>query len=216
MKKPTRGFFITGTDTDVGKTFVACKMLEQWRLRGERVGAYKPAASGAASAEESDAYRLWLAIDRVAPLDWVNPQSFRAPLAPPIAAEAEQRVVDDPRLLAGVERWSDRCDVLLVEGAGGLLSPISWTMTNADLAREIGYPLVIVARNRLGVVHQILATVVAAQDQGLAVAEIVLNDTEASEGNGAMESNQRLLEPFLQRRLPGVPVRREPYRATVD
>jgi dethiobiotin synthetase len=209
MKKPERGWFITGTDTDVGKTFVACRMLEQMRARGERVGAYKPTASGARFREESDAYRLWLALGAVVPEEWVNPQSFAAPLAPPIAAEQEHRQVDEGLLLAGVERWFGECDVLLVEGAGGLMSPLSWTLTNADLASRIGYPLIVVARNRLGVVHQILATCEAADAHGLEIAEVVLNDVDPVESDPARDSNERLLRPFLSQRFPSAAIRRE-------
>lgn len=199
MKKPSQGVFVTGTDTEVGKTFVACRMLEYWRSQGRSVGAYKPVASGASSMEESDAFHLWNAIGRSAPMSWVNPQTFEAPLAPPIAAELEGRRVDDQLLIAGLEPWSDQCEFLLIEGAGGLLSPISWTTTNADLAKSIDYPVVIVARNRLGAIHQILATVWVAARFELTIAEIVLNDTSPSDCSVAAESNQRLLEPFLAR-----------------
>lgn len=214
MKKPVRGWFVTGTDTDVGKTHVACRMLAEMRSQGSRVGAYKPAASGAGSIEESDPYRLWQAIGQGVPLELVNPQSFTAPLAPPMAAELECRSVDERLLLTGVEAWCDRCDFLLIEGAGGLMSPISWSMTNADLAQAIGYPLVIVANNRLGVVHQVLATVVAAIKHHLDIAEIVLNAVESDEDAVTRATNERLLRPFLKRYLPsGVTVRSEPYSA---
>lgn len=211
MKKPPRGWFVAGTDTDVGKTYVACRILEDLRMRGEHVGAYKPAASGARSREASDAYQLWVAIGKSVAEDMVNPQSFTAPLAPPVAAELEQRTVDEELLIAGVERWSGHCDILIVEGAGGLMSPISWNLTNADLARSIGYPLVIVARNRLGVVHQILATCESARVNGLTVAEVVLNDVAPAEADDAVHSNERLLRRFLDRMSPGVAIRRERF-----
>jgi dethiobiotin synthetase len=210
MKKPQRGWFIAGTDTDVGKTYVACRMLRELRMRGERVGAYKPAASGAVSREASDAYQLWIAQGQTVSEDLVNPQSFVAPLAPPVAAEIENRQVDEGLLLYGIERWHDHCDILLVEGAGGLMSPISWNMTNADLAKAIGYPLVVVARNKLGVVHQVLAACEAAVAKGLNVNEIVLNDV-SREADDAGNSNERLLAPFLAKILPGVSIRREAF-----
>lgn len=212
MKKPPRGWYITGTDTDVGKTYIACRMLQELRMNGVRVGAYKPAASGARSRESSDAYQLWVAMGRSASEQMVNPQSFAAPLAPPIAAERENRRVDEELLIAGVSRWFGECDALLVEGAGGLLSPISWNLTNADLARAIGYPLVVVARNRLGVVHQVLVTCEAAKSYGLTVAEVVLNDVSSTDAGESMESNERLLQPFLARIAPGAKLRREEYQ----
>lgn len=216
MKKPQHGWFIAGTDTEVGKTYIACRMLRELRMRGKRVGAYKPAASGAISRESSDAYQLWVAQGQSVSEELVNPQSFAAPLAPPLAAELENRHVDDALLISGVQQWVGRCDILLVEGAGGLMSPISWNLTNADLAREIGYPLVIVARNQLGAIHQVLATCEAAKAKGLIVAEVVLNDLDLPGENDAMNSNERLLAPFLARLMPGVNVRREAFGVEAD
>jgi dethiobiotin synthetase len=184
-------------------------------MLGERVGAYKPAASGAVSREASDAYQLWIAQGQTVSEDLVNPQSFVAPLAPPVAAEIENRQVDEGLLLYGIERWHDQCDILLVEGAGGLMSPISWNMTNADLAKAIGYPLVVVARNKLGVVHQILATCEAALAKGLNVIEVVLNDVSRV-ADDAGNSNERLLAPFLAKILPGVSIRREIFGYEAD
>jgi dethiobiotin synthetase len=201
-KQPERGYFIAGTDTEVGKTYVACGMIAALRARGLRVGAYKPVASGATSTQASDAFQLWTAIGQTYPFEWVNPQSFLAPVAPPIAADLEHRCVDESLLVQGLEPWCGNCDIVIVEGAGGLLSPISWTMTNADLARRLGYPVRLVAANRLGAVHQILATVRAAIDYGLSVEEIVLNHPISGDTDMAVQSNQRLLEPFLARIYP--------------
>jgi dethiobiotin synthetase len=207
MLKPQQGWFVTGTDTEVGKTFITCRLLEQYRSKGFRVGAYKPSASGAASIEESDAYRLWTAIGQSCPIEWVTPQSFQAPLAPPIAAELEGKSVDESLLLQGVAQWFGNCDLLIVEGAGGLMSPISWSMTNADLARAIGYPLVLVANNRLGVVHQVLATLTSAHANKLRVAEIVLNHVGEEPIDISAESNERLLRSFLRRLGTDIPIR---------
>lgn len=207
MKKPEQGWFVTGTDTEIGKTFISCRLIEQYRSQGLRVGAYKPAASGAPSIEESDAFRLWTAIGRGCPIEWVNPQSFQAPLAPPIAAEFEGKSVDESRLLQGVETWFGNCELLIVEGAGGLMSPISWSMTNADLARAIGYPLILVANNRLGVVNQILSTLTSAMANQLQVVEIVLNHASKEPADASAESNERLLRTFLRRLDANIPVR---------
>ena len=200
--KPSRGVFVTGTDTEVGKTYVSCAKLRQWRSQGVRVCAYKPVASGAESFANSDAYHLWRACGCDEPVERINPQSFLAPLAPPIAAELQNQKVDERLLLSGVEDWFDRCDFLLVEGAGGLMSPITWELTNADLAVAIGYPVWLVAPNRLGVVHQILATVTVAVALGLDVQTIVLNDMRPGDTELAAQSNARLLAPFLERISP--------------
>jgi dethiobiotin synthetase len=212
-RQPANGFFVTGTDTDVGKTYVGCRIAHRLLAQRLVVAAYKPVASGAASIEESDAYKLWHSTGCHGTLEMVNPQSFRAPLAPPIAAELENRAVDDSLILRGVELWTGECNVLVVEGAGGLLSPISWNLTNADLAVALGYPLIVVARNRLGVVHQVLSVVQIANALGLRIAEVVLNQTERPmrDSDAAVETNEKLLRVFLDRVMHGIPIRHEPF-----
>lgn len=214
MKRPDSGLFVTGTDTEVGKTYVSCRLLEALHASGIRCGAFKPVASGATRIEESDAYRLHTALQSTFPIEWISPITFTAPMAPPLAAEAEGRTIDESLIWEGLASWKDRCDWLLVEGAGGLCSPISWSLTNADLAKRIGYPLMIVAANKLGVVHQILATVLAANTFGLRVSEIVLNDiSRVHDGDSKIEetiaeTNERLLRPFLDRFCQGAIIRR--------
>jgi dethiobiotin synthetase len=209
--KPPAGVFVTGTDTEIGKTFLSCWELTRLRAKGIRVGAYKPVASGSESIDTSDAYRLWQASGTQLSIERVNPQSFIAPLAPPIAAELENRMVDEDRIIDGVEAWANNCDFLLIEGAGGLLSPISWNSTNADLAETIGYPLWVVAPNRLGVVHHILSTITVAISRGLHVQTLYLNNMEAQSTHLAASSNARLLAPFLERLSPHTKIESIPF-----
>jgi dethiobiotin synthetase len=211
------GVMLVGTDTEVGKTFVACRLIEQWVGQGTRVGAYKPVASGALSQEGSDANLLWLASGRRGTLKQVNPQSFMAPLAPPMAAELEGREVDDERIVAGAAAWESECDFIVVEGAGGLMSPISWKMTNASLAQKLQLPLILVASNKLGVVSQVLTTLTAAKALQLRIHYVVLNDSRAvsSTLEPSVESplgadfsvgtNYRLLTKFLNEQWPDPP-----------
>jgi dethiobiotin synthetase len=120
---------------------------------------------------------LWEAAGRPETLEAVCPQRFLAPLAPNVAAADEGRVVDETLLSTGFDFWRERSDVLLVEGAGGLLSPVSEGLLNADLAAMFGLPLVIVAANRLGVINHTLLTIqVAEQHRGkLKILGIFLN-----------------------------------------
>lgn len=177
-----RGLFVTGTDTDVGKTAVACAIGRQLVAAGKRVGVYKPAASGAGAAV-SDVVRLWDAAGRPLALAQVCPQSFAAPIAPPRSARAEGRVVDERLLLDGLEPWWAASDIVVVEGAGGLFSPLGDTLLNADLARELGLPLVVVDAARLGAIGRTLATVTAAWASGLTVAAVVLSHTQPLTGS---------------------------------
>jgi dethiobiotin synthetase len=190
-----RGLFITGTGTGVGKTYVAALIAQSLRVAGKRVGVYKPAASGCELLDgklmSSDALALWEAAGRPATLEQVCPQRFAAPLAPHLAARAEGRRVDPALLRSGLDFWRESCDFVLVEGAGGLMSPISDDDYNADLAEEFGYPLVVVAANVLGTINATLQTLIVADTfrDGLAIAGIVLNSPRPAADDPSTESN---------------------------
>ena len=186
-RKPYRGLFITGTDTGVGKTYVASGIARRLRAAGRRVGVYKPAASGCARRDErlwiEDAARLWEAAGRPHSIETVCPQAFAAPLAPHLAARAEGRELDEALLVTGLEPWADS-EIVLIEGAGGLMSPMGEQIYVADLALELGYPLVVVAPNQIGVINQTLQTLITAATfrEGLTVAGVVLNDCRPWDG----------------------------------
>lgn len=192
-----RGLFVTGTNTEVGKTFVSCLIARELVDQGQQVGVYKPAESGFVDEAESgaDSRQLWEAAGRPAELDRVCPQRFRAPLAPHLAARQEGREIDPGLLREGVAYWERSSQVVLVEGAGGLLSPISDEELVADIAVAMGYPLIIVAANQLGVINQTLQTLVAAQSYRLPVAAVVLNDYLPERDDASLELNLRELIP---------------------
>ena len=160
------GLFITGTDTGVGKTYVGALIARSLVGSGRRVGVYKPAASGCRRQGEKlvsdDAVALWDAAGRPGDLDRVCPQRFAAPLAPHLAAREEGKQLDADLLRQGLEYWRDRAEIILVEGAGGLMSPLGDNAYVADLAAEFGFPLVVVSRNVLGTINQTLQTLIAA------------------------------------------------------
>ncbi|MEX2091448.1 MAG: dethiobiotin synthase [Pirellulales bacterium] len=190
-----RGLFITGTGTGVGKTYVAALVAKALHATGKRVGVYKPVASGCelrdGKLQSPDAVALWEAAGRPGTLDRVCPQMFAAPLAPHLAARAEGRRVDEELLRTGLDFWRESCDVVLVEGAGGLMSPVSDDDYNADLADEFGYPLVVVAANSLGTINATLQTLIVADTfrDGLAIAGIVLNSPQLAVSDPSVESN---------------------------
>lgn len=206
--KRFRGLFITGTDTGVGKTYVAAIIARALRRAGRRVGVYKPAASGCrvdgADLISDDALALWEAAGRPGSLDEVCPQRFLAPLAPHLAARAEGRRIDREQLRRGLDAWTARSDIVLVEGAGGLMSPLGESDYVADLAGDFGFPLVVVARNALGTINHTLLTLhaAAAFRGGLPVAGIVLNrpmapSDDASTGSNREELQARASAPVL-------------------
>lgn len=186
------GLFITGTDTDVGKTWVTALIARELR-KTTRVGVYKPACSGRELNREGqttwpDVDALHEAIGHEHSVDMICPQRFRDPLAPPVAARNEGRTIDQQLLRTGCRVWDDKVDVLLVEGIGGLLCPVSDNESIADLAADIGYPLLIVARAGLGTINHTLMTIEVAQNRSLPIAGIVLNQC-APAGDQATISN---------------------------
>ena len=184
------GLYVTGTDTGVGKTVVAAAIIRRLAAGGCRVAGYKPVASGFGAAGEeagpeveSDARLLWEATGRRGALTDVCPQAFAAPISPPRSARAEGRVVDERLLVEGLSFWRRSSDLVVVEGAGGLFSPLCDTLTNADLARRFGMPLVIVDAARLGTIGRTLAHVRAAAAAGLRVAAVVLSQVVPPSGS---------------------------------
>ena len=176
------GLFVVGTDTGVGKTYVAARIADELRRRRIKVGVYKPAASGCVRQGRrlisSDAIALWEAAGKPGDIERVCPQRFVASLSPHLAAREEQRQIDSNLLRKGLDYWRRRSQIVIVEGAGGLMSPIGDQEYVADLAKAFGFPLIVVAPNKIGTINQTLQTLIAAETYGggLKVAGIVLND----------------------------------------
>ena len=197
---PPRGLFITGTNTEVGKTYVAAMIVRALAAAGHKVATYKPVASGCSEEQgelvADDALQLWEASGRYGSLAEVCPQKFRAPLAPHRAAAAEGKQVNADLLRSGLAAWQGKCDCVVVEGAGGLMSPMSDDDYAADLAVEFGYPLIVVAANELGVINQTLQTLITAvtYNEVMQVAGVVLNNVQpADEADVSRESNYQEL-----------------------
>ncbi len=200
LRKPQRGLFIAGTNTEVGKTYITSLIAQSLAAQGVKVGVYKPVASGCDQQDggllSTDALALWEAAGRPLDLARVCPQVFAAPLAPHLAAKAEGKRVDPELLRTGISVWHNECDIVLVEGAGGLMSPLSDDDYVADLAFDLGYPLIVVASNELGVINQTLQTLITAATfrDGLEVAGVVLNDVCQRSGDESTGSNLQQLK----------------------
>ncbi len=198
---PSRGLFIAGTDTDAGKTYVAGLIVQALRKAGHRIGAYKPVSSGMALGPD-DCEQLAGAAD-VAELERVCPQRFRLPLAPHLAAKADGVNVDESLLVQGLCYWKGHCDLVVVEGVGGLMSPVAEDLYCADLAYQFGYPLIVVVPNRLGAINQALQTLITASTycDGLSIAGIVISDLSESLDPSAttnpIELAERCTPPLL-------------------
>ncbi len=178
----TAGIFVTGTDTEVGKTYVSALIARQLRAQGVNVGVYKPAASGCIDqgngtlfSEDADA--LWNAAGKPGTVEDVCPQMFAAPLAPHLAAKAEGKEINSQLLVDGIQFWQEHSDFIIVEGAGGLMSPISDEHFVADLAYAFGFPLVVVVPNKLGCINHTLQTLItaASYEDGIPIAGVIIN-----------------------------------------
>ncbi|MES2201483.1 MAG: dethiobiotin synthase [candidate division FCPU426 bacterium] len=165
------GLFVTGTDTGVGKTYVACLLAADLRARGLKVAVMKPAESGA----NRDAEALRKASGSLAPLSLIRPYQFKAALAPGIAAALEGRRISLEKIVRCSEALKKGQDGLLVEGAGGLLVPLGSGHFVADLVQRLGLPIVIVARPGLGTLNHTLLTLAEARRRRIKVAAVVLN-----------------------------------------
>jgi dethiobiotin synthetase len=174
-----KGIFITGTDTGVGKTYVACGIAKTLRRMGIDVGVMKPAETGCRKRNGQlfpiDAINLARASGVHDALELINPYRFSAPLAPFVAAEADGKRIDALKILKCSRILSKRHDFIIVEGAGGIMVPLSQDYLYLDLAADLRLPIVIVARPCLGTINHTLLTISAIKKRRLKIAGLVIN-----------------------------------------
>jgi len=182
----SQALFVTGTDTGVGKTVVACAIAEAFRQRRIDVGVMKPIETGVGTQGPLDAISLAEAADVADPLDLICPQRFALPAAPSVAAAHEGRSVDLAAIRSAHAELARRHALLLIEGAGGVLVPVTADSTMIDLAAEFDAPLVVVTRASLGTINHTLLTLEAIERRGLALAGVVI-----SHGPRAISSSDR-------------------------
>jgi dethiobiotin synthetase len=170
-----RGLFVTGTDTGVGKTLVTAALARALRARGVDVGVLKPSETGVGPEGPLDARALREAGGVPEPLAQICPQPFALPAAPAVAAAAEGRLVDRAAIREAYEATRRAHELVLVEGAGGLLVPLDDGTDMAGLASELGLPLLVVARAALGTINHTRLTLEAAGHRDLPVAGVVIS-----------------------------------------
>ncbi len=194
---------ITGTDTGIGKTVVATALTARAVQLGQRIAAMKPVESGVDEglavygAPRSDAERLQEAAGGTDDLSIVRPYAFREPLAPMVAAHRAGLTVSLDVLDAAFDALCDEREIILVEGAGGLLVPITRTLSFLDLFARWRCELIIVAGDRLGVLNHVLLTVHAAERGGLLVRAIILTTHTANDGAICDATNYDALRALL-------------------
>jgi dethiobiotin synthetase len=200
-----QGLFFVGTDTGVGKTFVTAAVARYLRQQGRRVSVCKPVATGADWIDgrwlSADTLRLAQAAGITDEFESITPWTFPAPAAPPVAAAREGICLTLAGLTAAVLRCNRPGRLLLVEGIGGILCPLTESETVADLAAALALPVVVITRRSLGTLNHTLLTLEAARARGLAVAGVVVNETEPprnlADKTNVEELRKRIAVPLL-------------------
>lgn len=178
----SKGYFITGTDTGVGKTVVTACLLAIYRKHGTNTGIMKPIETGVnpkcSSEANSDAKFLLTISGNQDPIEEVSPIRLKPTASPLQATRITGQTVDISLILENFRRLQAKHDRMLVEGIGGLLVPLTADYSVSDLIKDMNLPLIIVSRFSLGTINHTLLTVKAAQETGVEIAGIILNHSE--------------------------------------
>lgn len=208
-------YFVTGTDTGVGKTLVSCALLHAFAVQGKRVAGFKPVAAGCDDDDHNDDAKLLRAASTVqATWGQINPYCFHHPIAPHLAARHAGVSIEFPRIMASYRELAGQADEVIVEGAGGFCVPLNDRQTSADLARQLELPVILVVGMRLGCLNHALLTMHAIAHYQLECAGWVANVPDADgttprcEGSGvgmpALQENIQALRERIDAPLLGV------------
>lgn len=197
----SQAYFITGTDTEIGKTHATCALLATATNRGLRAIALKPVAAGIdASGRNDDVVRLMAASNVALPERTVNPWLLNEPLSPHIAARHAGVEITTATIIETFHLADERADLLLVEGVGGLYAPLSDTLTQPELIRQLDIPVLLVVGLRLGCLNHALLTAAAIEHEGLRFAGWISNQIDPAfqaQAENIQTLNERLNAPCL-------------------
>ena len=185
--------FLTATDTGAGKTYVTALLVRALRQAGLDTAPMKPFCCG----DRDDALALYAACGGAVPLDTINPAGYATPAAPYAAAQAEGRPADIPAVLGAFRKLREAHRSVVVEGVGGWMVPIAHDYFVADLAADMGLPIAVVVRNRLGALNHALLTVRDIRARGLPLAGVIFNCADQAPHDIAARTNRALLEELL-------------------
>ncbi|MEO6975298.1 MAG: dethiobiotin synthase [Gallionella sp.] len=194
-------YFVTGTDTGVGKTLISCALLQGYAAQGKRAVGMKPVAAGCDDdGQNGDVLQLRAAGNVAVGYGQINPYCFVPAIAPHLAAQRAGVIMQFSRIAASYRELAAQADVVIVEGAGGLLVPLNAQQDSADLAKELDLPVILVVGMRLGCLNHALLTVEVIAARGLAlagwVANVVDTDMALIDENIAV-LRQRISAPLL-------------------
>jgi len=203
-----KGFFVTGTDTGVGKTVIAAALIKAIGLLGMKSCGMKPIETGCTKKGgvliPSDGMFLKSIARMDESVSLISPCCFEHPLAPIVSADTEGKSVDLGKIRNAFDKLTKTYRSIVVEGVGGLLVPINKNYFVLDLAKELGLPLIVVSRPDLGTINHTLLTVKYALKEGLTVAGIIINYTYPSEGSMAEETNPQVIKQLSPVPLIGI------------
>ncbi|PXW82553.1 dethiobiotin synthetase [Nitrosomonas sp. Nm84] len=169
------GFFVTGTDTGIGKTTVSCALLHAFAAQGKTVVGMKPIAAGSENGQWMDVEHLLAASNVNVVRQQINPYAFDPPISPHIAAQQTSTEIDLSVIHQSYLELSKQAEIVIVEGVGGFLAPINQHQTGADLAKTLDFPVILVVGMRLGCLNHALLTAQAIRAAGLTLAGWVAN-----------------------------------------
>ena len=199
---PIPGLFITGTDTGIGKTVIAGAIANWFYRRGKKVAVLKPVATGCVKRREGlvseDAEFLAVCSSTPHPLDLICPCRYAEPLAPSVAARRAKQPLDWEAIQRSIRIMSAGSDVMIVEGAGGVMVPMDEKHLVLDVAKLLGVPTIVVARPALGTINHTVLTVRALQAAGVRVGGVVINRYPTDSPGVPEETNPREIEKWAK------------------
>ena len=202
-----RGYFVTGTDTGVGKTEVASNLARIFSERGFRVGVMKPVATGVKKICE-DAYILKRTFSSKDPMRYINPMSLKLPLAPLVASRLEKKKINMEVVWDRFKKLSSVNDLMIIEGIGGLMVPICKTRKKIfyvlDMILKMKLPVIIVARPNLGTINHTLMTIKMLKDKNIEIAGVIFNYTSRIKRDLSIKTNPSIIEELSGVKILGI------------
>jgi dethiobiotin synthetase len=203
-------FFIAGTDTDVGKTYVSLELIRSLVKKGERVGVMKPVSAGCEWVQgewkNGDALALMEASNLQQQYAEVNPYAYEQPVSPHIAAKISGRAIDLELIFEAFQKIKSTSDSVLIEGAGGWLTPISESQSMADITRKLNVPVILVVGIKLGCLNHAQLTARSIKEAGVSLAGWVANELDPE--MSYLKDNLEMLEGQIDAPL----ITQVPYR----
>ena len=197
-----QSYFVTGTDTGIGKTIVSCALLSAYSARGNAVIGMKPVVTGRVCGEWADVKAIVAASSIAAPREWVNPYAFIPPISPHLAAKQAGMEIDIEIIRQAYCNLQKISDVVVVEGVGGIMAPLNDRNDVADMAYALDLPIILVVGMRLGCLNHALITAKIIQASGLKLAGWVANQIDPQ--MNSFDENLHTLKERLNCPLLGV------------